>query len=240
MTTRTEVERAQAEFAAAIVHEIRNPLSSILTAVELLLGGSVLTDRDRATLEAGIRRETQRLRDLLESILDFARPSMPRLEEGSLNRLVEEVASMVGDDRDLRGTSVVETSLDATLGETRFDPRQTKQVLWNVVQNGLQAMTSGGTLRIRTSRDGAGAVVSIEDSGPGIPLEDRARIFDPFYSTRKNGSGLGLSIARRLMEGHGGSITAESEPGRGARFVLRFPSAAAPGQGTQPDGSGRA
>lgn len=212
------------EMAAAMAHEIRNPLSSILTAVNLLLDErGMRTADERKTLAVGLRHETRRLKDLLGNFLAFARPAEPRPDRGDLNRVVEEIVSMIRHDHVLLGSVTIDTDLESDLPELTFDPHQAKQVLWNVLLNALQSLEGQGTVRIRSRREGRGACVSVQDSGRGIPEDVLPRVFDPFYTTKPQGTGLGLSIARRLMEGLGGTATAASPPGRGARIDLHFP-----------------
>jgi signal transduction histidine kinase len=104
-----------------------------------------------------------------------------------------------------------------------FDADQLTQVLWNVAINGMQAMDGCGELRIDVGRDNGEVVITVSDTGRGIPLEDRQRVFEPFYSKKRGGTGLGLSIARRIIAAHGGRIDVESTVGWGSRFMIRLP-----------------
>jgi two-component system nitrogen regulation sensor histidine kinase NtrY len=108
------------------------------------------------------------------------------------------------------------------------DRDQVLQVLLNLVRNALDAMPSGGTLRLAARRAGAGVAFAVSDTGPGVPPADLPRVFEPYFTTKEGGTGLGLAIARRIAEEHGGSLEVESEPGRGATFTLTLPAAASP------------
>lgn len=231
ITERRELQRrvAQSEalaavgsMAAILAHEIRNPLGSIVMAARSLDHGD-LTDEDRKTVSAVLTEESQRLNRTLQDFLLFARPREPKHERADLNALVTETAKALRSDPELLGKAALELSLDPTLAPFPHDPDQVRQVLWNLLLNGAQAMGGRGRLSVSTSVEDGACVVRVTDSGPGIDPSVLERIFDPFFTTKKKGTGLGLAICRRIAQTHGGSLTADNAPGGGARFSLRLP-----------------
>jgi signal transduction histidine kinase len=121
------------------------------------------------------------------------------------------------------GRIEVVRELDPDLPPVAIDGRLVRQAVLNVAVNAVQAMSRGGRLTVRALRDGGAAVVEIEDTGDGIPDEVRERIFEPFFTTKASGTGLGLAVVRRIVEGHGGEIRVRTRPGAGTTFSLRFP-----------------
>jgi PAS domain S-box-containing protein len=232
ITERRELQRrvAQSEalaavgsMAAILAHEIRNPLGSIVMAARSLEHGD-LTAEDRKTVSAVLTEESQRLNRTLQDFLLFARPREPKLERADLNALVSETAKALGSDAELLGRSALELALDPGLAPFPHDPDQVRQVLWNLLLNGIQAMGSGrGTLRVSTGVEDGQAALRVQDSGPGIDPSVLERVFDPFFTTKKKGTGLGLAICRRIAQAHGGRLEANNAAGSGALFVLRLP-----------------
>ena len=148
-----------------------------------------------------------------------------------LNQLVRETMILARDDAvDARIAFVLE--LAERLPPIEADPGRIKQVLLNIVVNGIQSIAGNGEIRIRTAIDRPGRVgLSVADHGAGIPAEIRERIFDPFFSTKATGTGLGMAIARRIVEGHNGTIEIDSEEGRGTTVTVFFPAQEAEGEG---------
>jgi len=229
------------ELAASIAHEIRNPLAAISGSVELLRGGGAEPDRER--LMDIVLREIGRLDALIRDFLQFARPAPPKLASVALPALLEEVAEMLA--------TAVPQGARLELEADRFafamaDATQLRQVLWNLARNACEALEGPGVIRLSASRvagapqglgadgrkrprEGAAAVeIVVADTGRGIPLTDLERIFDPFYTTRPDGTGLGLPTVHRIVESHGGTLQVESQPGVGTRFRVRLPAAEAP------------
>jgi two-component system sensor histidine kinase PilS (NtrC family) len=205
--------------AAGLAHELRNPLAAIMGSVELLREGG-----DARLLDI-VLREAGRLEKLVEQFLAFARPAEPRRTRMDLCDTAAEALDLFAHDPLSARTRI---QRDLRPAPTMGDPDQIRQVLWNLIRNAAQAIEPrGGEIRIATRADGPGdAVLVVEDDGPGIAPADRERIFLPFYSTRSNGSGLGLATVHRIIDAHGGSVTVDSAPGAGARFVVRLPQAA--------------
>ncbi len=231
ITERRELQRrvAQSEalaavgsMAAILAHEIRNPLGSIVMAARSLDHGD-LTDEDRKTVSAVLTEESQRLNRTLQDFLLFARPREPKLDRAALNELVEETAKALRSDAELLGRVALELDLDPGLAPFPHDADQLRQVLWNLLLNGVQACGGRGRLSVSTRAEGGRAVLAVQDTGPGIDPSVLERVFDPFFTTKKKGTGLGLAICRRIVTAHGGSLAAENAPGAGARFVLSLP-----------------
>ena len=229
---RSERLAAVGKMAAMITHEVRNPLSSIALNTELLGDELDGLDPERSAearaLCRAITDEVDRLTAITEEYLAFARLPKPRLAPESINQVVEALATFVRED--LAGRQVtVELALADALPRAMIDEAQIRQSLLNLVRNAAEALAGqgGGTIRIAT-RGGAPGRVEIEvaDDGPGIPEEARGRLFDPFYSTKEGGTGLGLALTHQIVRDHGGEIRVESEPGSGARFVVAVPVAA--------------
>jgi signal transduction histidine kinase len=216
---------ALGELSAIVAHEVRNPLGVIFNSLGSLRRLLRPSGDARVLLDI-VGEEADRLNRIVGDLLDFARPSTPELRPEPLARVVEEA---VGVALAQRPPSVeVVHDLDPALPPVPLDVRMVRQAVLNVAVNAVQAMPRGGRITVRTRREPDAAVVEIEDTGPGIPDEVKDRIFEPFFTTKASGTGLGLAVVKRIVEGHGGSIVAASRPGHGTRFLLRFPLAPAP------------
>jgi two-component system sensor histidine kinase PilS (NtrC family) len=215
------------EVAAGLAHELRNPLASISGCVELLRGAQGLSEEDGKILGI-VLRETGRLDALLTRFLEFSRPTPPERRAGDLAAVVAETLDMFAADPVAAGLSL-ERALAPT--PASFDPDQLRQVLLNLLSNAAQALRDaerGGRIRITCEpAPGGGAVLAVEDDGPGIDPAAAARIFTPFFTTKARGTGLGLAVVQRIVDAHGGSVSLQTAPGEGARFVIRLPPAAA-------------
>jgi two-component system sensor histidine kinase PilS (NtrC family) len=210
--------------AAGIAHEIRNPLASISGAVQMLHATTYENEGERRLLEI-VLRETKRLDDLLRDFLMFARPKEPQRRETNLRELIEETVEVFrhspGEDRKTFECAL--TDLTA-----QVDPDQIRQILWNLLRNAADAVSADGLIGVMLDRerryDGASlARLSVADDGPGVPNDVRERIFEPFFSTKEQGVGLGLATVLRIVEAHGGSIEVESPPAGGSRFTVWLP-----------------
>ena len=218
---------AVGEMAAGIAHELNNPLTSVTGFAELALDDIPEDSETRKDLEI-VMREAVRARDVVRRLLDFARQSESERARASLNEVVDDVVAL---SRHLIRTSGVTLKLDLekNLPWVLVDVNQMKQVLLNLIHNALQAMPAGGEMIIATEsayRDGRDwIIVSVCDTGVGIPKLDQARIFEPFYTTKGNqgGTGLGLSVTYGIITDHGGQIDVESQPGTGSKFTVWLP-----------------
>ncbi|HXG47003.1 MAG TPA: ATP-binding protein, partial [Methylomirabilota bacterium] len=164
-----------------------------------------------------------RLDYIITQFLQAIRPAPPKTRPACLNELVRETIELLRPEIENRGIALKE-KLARNLPVAAFDPVQIKQVLVNLIKNAIQAMTKGGVLTLQTDTGSDGVWVTVGDTGRGIPAEQINRIFEPFYTTKKKGSGLGLMIVQRIIRDHGGRIELESHPGRGTVFRIWLPS----------------
>mgnify|MGYP000989550123 CR=1 FL=1 len=216
------------QLAAGVAHEIRNPLASISGSIELLGQAPRVSDDDKA-LMAIVVREIERLDRLINELLEYASPRPRTLVHFDLLTVISEVVQVMRQDKS-RGDVRLESELpDEPLWLTA-DPGQLRQVLWNLCRNAAEAASGasgGAAVTVRARGDTIGATIEVEDNGPGIAAEHLPRIFDPFFTTKMRGTGLGLATSHAIVTEHGGTLDVRSEPGRGTRFVVRLPHAAA-------------
>jgi two-component system sensor histidine kinase HydH len=186
--------------AAALAHEIRNPLGSITGAIEMLRESPALSEEDRR-LCGIIEREARRLNDLVGDMVDLSRPRAPRPEATDVAALAREVVALASNAA--RGADVA-VRYDGPDGAVfaRCDGAQMRQVLWNLVRNAIQASSAGATVAVRLRADDASATLSVDDQGPGIAEGTEQRIFDDFFTTRTHGAGIGLAVVRRIVDDH--------------------------------------
>jgi signal transduction histidine kinase len=208
------------ELSAGMAHEIRNPLGSIRGTAEILKDGVDPADPRHEFAEILVR-EVDRLNRVLENFLRFVRQSPPERGQFDLNVVVREVLDLTR--RQAERSDVAVVLRTAALPPLAGDAGQLRQAILNLVLNAFQAMPAGGQLTVVTRHAGAQAQVSLTDTGPGIPVEEQARIFKTFVTTRPDGTGLGLPISQRIVAAHGGSITVVSTPGDGATFTISLP-----------------
>lgn len=217
-----------ATLAGGLAHEIRNPLSTIRLNLELL-GEEIaaISDPRQPRMTAKLRtihKECLRLEDILNAFLQFARAGEIELQETDLGDVVRDFIEFYQPEADKTGIDV-SPHLASGLSRVNVDHMLMRQVLVNLTRNAQQAMPAGGTLNLLTYADGDRVCLDVIDTGSGIKPEAREKVFEVFYSTRQGGSGLGLPTVRKIIEAHGGTITCQSELGRGTRFTLSFPPA---------------
>lgn len=215
---------AVGELAAAVAHEVNNPLTGILGFAELLLS-ELPADDPRHDEVAVIRDEAVRARTIVKALLEFARPRPPQRIPASLNDVARSTLELVRFRAHEADVAIVADCADVPCLD--LDPDAVRQVLLNLFNNAIDAMPGGGTLRLSTEQVGDGVRVAVGDTGIGMDEETRSRIFTPFFSTRVAGgdaTGLGLSVSRQIVQGHGGTIEVESTPGNGAVFTVWLPS----------------
>ncbi len=212
------------KMAAHVTHEIRNPLSSIGLNIEMLeeelAGGDVPGDA-RALLKS-ITREVQRLEHLSEEYLRVARLPSPRMEADDVASILDEIVAFARPEVEHAGCSLV-LDVKAPLPAAYFDEAQLRQAVLNLLRNAREAMPDGGPIELSVHAEGLSVVIEIADRGGGIPEDIRARVFDPFFSTKGEGTGLGLAITRHIVEAHGGGLTCDARDGGGTRFRIALP-----------------
>jgi len=220
---RSEKLAALGRLTAALAHEINNPLQGLRSGFHLLRNPQVSAEKREQYLEVA-GREVERLIAIVERILGFYRPAGEHMQPTDLNQVLEETLSLAARQLE-QGRVAVECRLDRDLPRIAAVPDQLKQVFLNLVLNALQAMPSGGTLLVQTGRrEQQGEVfAALSDTGTGIPAEDIGRIFEPFYTTRPDGLGLGLAISYGIVERHGGRIEVHSRVGQGSTFTVVLP-----------------
>ena len=219
---------ALGELTSGLAHELRNPLASIMGSAEALCSEFPPEHRKHRIAQLMLR-EIDRMSRVVSEFLAFARPSTPTMQPLDLRQVVEHVISISAHHPDC-GRLSLEDELEPEALIVRGDADQLAQVLLNLVLNAAQSLREHEAPKVRleaTRHDVAGAwhqALVIEDNGPGIKPEHLHQIFDPYFTTRADGSGLGLSISHRIMEAHGGFLDVQSEPGR-TRFLMIFPPA---------------
>jgi signal transduction histidine kinase len=215
---------ALGHLAATVAHEVRNPLNAISMGLQRLKGEFRPTtdEQEYAHFIELMRGEVARLNSIVEEFLSLARPLEFKTEEISIDELLHEVATLVGGDA-ASGKVEIEVAASPDLPRGRLDRNYIKQALLNLILNAIQAMPDGGKLVLEAKAVGGNFIIAVTDTGTGIPEELLPRIFEPYFTTKGRGSGLGLAIARRIVEAHGGKLTAESEAGRGSRFEIAVP-----------------
>lgn len=228
----TERMSAVGNMAAALAHEIGTPLGVIANNAEFLLLDLDAGDHRREDLEI-ILQEAERIGGLVRELLEFARPEEPVFEELRLELVLQRVERLLGHTARKQGSQLA-VRLESDLLAVRGDGKQLEQVVLNLAMNALQALGTGGHVTIELAgtepmgesgrdRTRRGVRLSVLDDGPGIADTDLDRIFHPFYTTKPNGTGLGLAVCKRIVEDHGGHLTADRSRERGAAFHIWLP-----------------
>jgi two-component system, NtrC family, sensor kinase len=223
---RTQMSRAEhlatlGELAAGLAHEIRNPLAGIAGVIEIIGRDLPSTSPARAVVK-DVRLEIVQINRILTDLLETARPHPPQICRSNLNTTVEH-AVMLARQQVLSKPIKIELQQAPDLPEVEHDSDQIHQVLLNILLNAVQAMDGAGDVRVEIGSLDEYASVAISDSGKGIPPQNLAHIFRPFYTTKGNGTGLGLSLARRIVEEHHGRIEVASVVGKGTKFTVLLP-----------------
>jgi signal transduction histidine kinase len=223
---RTQMSRAEhlatlGELAAGLAHEIRNPLAGIAGVIDIIGRDLPQTSPGRQVLQE-VQQEILRIKNILSDLLDYARPRQPEFHAADLNATAERAVSL-GRQQVLSRPIQIELVTGNDLASVEHDPAQIQQVLLNLLLNGIQALDGKGRVRVELASEGEFALLRVRDTGKGIAPEKLANIFRPFYTTKGGGTGLGLSLSRRIVESHGGKIEVASTPGQGTEFTVRLP-----------------
>ncbi len=214
------------QLTGGLAHEIKNPLSTINLNLNLL--AEDLARREDEDAQRWLRRlrnvqgETDRVRDILDDFLRYAGKVELTLEVADLRRVIEELVDFFSPQAETARV-VLRASLPDEPVRAEIDENLLKQALLNLMINAVQAMSDGGELLVRLSVQRGRGVIEVIDSGPGIPPDEREKIFSVYYSTKPQGTGLGLPTTRKLVREHGGTIRVDSEPGRGTCFIIALP-----------------
>lgn len=217
----TERLAAVGELAAGAAHEIRNPLTSIRGFIQLLEPQLKSAQTDSTCVQI-ILEEISRIDEIIKDLLLMAKPATPRIETCRMEQVVEDSIVLVQNEATARGVSI-ERDFPPDLVAIRADPRQLRQVFLNLFTNALDAMPAGGVITVCIRVEDGFIRADVKDTGIGIPAEDLKRLFDPFYTTKETGVGLGLSVCHGIIRSHGGRIEVQSSPGQGAVFSVYLP-----------------
>jgi len=221
---RAERLAALGKIAAALAHEIRNPLGSISGSIEIIREAPGLGDDERRLCEI-VRHEVARLNDLVGDMMDLAKPRVPNAATVDLARIARDVIDLA--QKGGRAEHDVPLTYEGPDRlETLADGAQVRQIVWNLVRNAIQVSGAGVPVTVKVSGTPDAAVVEVSDRGPGIPREMRSRIFDAFVTTRSHGVGIGLAVVKQIVDAHNGTIEVEDAPEGGTTFRVRLGAAA--------------
>jgi signal transduction histidine kinase len=223
---RTQMSRAEhlatlGELAAGLAHEIRNPLAGIAGVIDIIGRDLPESSPGRQVLQE-VQQEILHIKNILSDLLDYARPRQPEFHLADLSATAERAVSLARQQVLSRPIQIKVVRND-DLTPVEHDPAQIQQVLLNLLLNGIQALDGKGQVCVDLATEPGFAVVRVRDTGKGIAPERLTNIFRPFYTTKGGGTGLGLSLSRRIVEDHGGTIDVASTPGHGTEFTVRLP-----------------
>jgi signal transduction histidine kinase len=196
-------------------------MASIKGSIQLLGEGLTLDTEQKALMNIVINESTH-LNNIINDFLTYARPKPPQLEYCNINSLIKDTITMLKNGENFRKNIDISIDLESKNTSLNLDINQMRQVFWNLIINACQAMPKGGSISVKSAtkkiKKKSYKIIEFQDTGVGISKEHINRIFHPFYTTKEKGTGLGLCTAYRIIEGHGGKIEIESEPGRGSLF----------------------
>jgi signal transduction histidine kinase len=213
---------ASGRLTRGVAHEVKNPINAIVLHLQLLRNKLAQQEPDTRRHMDIIDSEIRRLDRVVQTLVDFTRPRDLRLEEVDLRRLMEDVAQLAAPDAEQHGVTIVRHMPDERL-PIKVDVDLMKQAFLNVVINGVQAMPQGGTLTISARRENGSIVAEVQDQGGGIPHDVQDKIFELYFTTKKDGSGIGLAQTYQILQWHYGSVDFESVEGAGTTFRFHIP-----------------
>lgn len=221
----TEKLRMVSMLAAGVAHEIGNPLNSIYLHLQLMQRnvsrGKVDLDDFSEMLETA-QKEVERLDGIIRQFLAALRPGKPQFSPVRLSLVTADCLKLMWPEFEEKSI-VIHTELPEYIPVISGDEGQLKQMIFNLLKNALQAMAPGGSLTVRCFTDDEAVSLEVRDTGMGIPPEEISQIFDPFHTTKKTGTGLGLMVVERVVREHGAQIYVESKPNEGTAFIVKFP-----------------
>ena len=229
----TQMSRAEhfatlGELAAGLAHEIRNPLAGIAGVIEII-GRDLPPNSPARSVIKDAKEEAVQINRILTELLEIARPKPPQFRVGDMCSTVEH-AVMFARQQAITKRIMVELEIKDAIPPAEHDPNQINQVLLNLLLNAIQSMDKPGIIRVSLESDEDDVLIAVADEGKGIPREHLPNIFRPFFTTKRHGTGLGLSLARRMVEAHGGHIDVTSVVGKGTQFLVRLPFKCRPDQ----------
>jgi two-component system sensor histidine kinase HydH len=208
-------------FAAVVAHELRNPLSAVKIALQTLERHSTLVAKDEARLRIALR-EVGTIEQVLTDVLDWARPAALTVERTSARYVLNLAHSRISGALESTGVRL-EDDASAAPGEFEADPARLADALCELIANAAFASAKGGVVRVTVTEDERSTIFTVTDEGAGLSEEDAARAFDPFFSRRAKGIGLGLPRAKDIVDQHGGAVTLKRRLAGGARATIRLP-----------------
>lgn len=224
---RAERSAVVGRLASGIAHEIRNPLNFMNLSIDHLQAACAPTDERRRAeflhITTTIKEEIQRLNRLVSDFLSYGRPARLKPRELDAQTVIEEVGALVNAQAEQQGVQVSIANVNDADTKFQADYEQIKTCFSNLMINAVQAMPDGGALNVTLHPDNAHLRIEFADNGPGIAVENLAQIFEPYYSTKETGIGLGLPLTKKIIEEHGGQITVTSEVGQGTTFTVTLP-----------------
>ena len=202
------------ELASRMAHDLRNPLSTIKNVVELMENKQKLRIEEKIVYYGKLHRAIDRISHQVDDVLEYGRASQLNLQSSNITNIIKQIIA------DSNISSDVKINVDNIDLRMNVDIRKIEAVITNLIINATQAMEGKGTINVRLLDNGSNAIFAVEDSGPGINSQDLPKIFEPLFTTKQTGTGLGLSICKKIIEQHGGSITAKNNP---TTFIVRLP-----------------
>lgn len=219
--SRTEHLATMGELAAGLAHEIRNPLAGIAGVIEII-GRDLPKESPARSVLKDVRSEVLHINKIVSELLEIARPKAPEFRVTDLNTTAEHAVLFARDQGASKGVNI-ELLKDSSEQLIEHDAGQIHQVLLNLLLNGVQACENGGKVSLEVAHDDDAVRLTVVDTGRGIPPDILPNIFRPFFTTKGTGTGLGLSLARRMVENHGGKLEVDSWLGKGSRFTVSLP-----------------